>query len=108
MIDWLADNWLVLLGAILYVIERATGIGAQWKKRARILSEAIERQATLGTDATAKDLLPSYLRGDTLLDSVLDDGVQPKTPRRVKWPRRIGRALLNALPVVTRILDRSR
>lgn len=110
MTEWLADNWVILLVAVCYVVERGTGIGAQWKARARILSDTIERQDRLHTGAgpSAKELLPEEYGGDTLLDTLLDDGVQPKDTKRVSRLRRVGRGILSALPVITRILDRNR
>lgn len=101
---WLADNWLTIVGVLLYVLDRFPEIERQWKNRVALLADVIEREDKLSPEApvTAKTMLPTHARGDMLLDMVLDN-TQPKEKARVSRRRKLGRFLLNMIPLFSRL-----
>lgn len=109
--NWVADNWLVILTAILYVVERVDGISRPLKDRIRTVVEVVNRHHEIltgggnGVAPSAKEMMPASLNGDYHIDTVLDKHVEPKATPRVTRRRKVGRALLNLLPIASRILD---
>jgi hypothetical protein len=111
LLQWLLDNWQSVV-LLLYAIERMTAARSEGKSRIAALMDVINRQHTLSGGLasevcpTAKEMMPEEFQGDTLLDIVLDDAVEPKETKRVNKRRRAAGIALRALPLLSRLLDR--
>lgn len=124
MLEWAWDNWPTIV-AILALLERTGAMSTRYMKRVRLLMSVISRAHNLATNpdvvdappATpmAREMMPDAAQGDIILDSGLDLD-EPKvnvgkggelTPApRVTRRRKLGRLLLDIIPVVSRLTDR--
>lgn len=114
MSEWLVDNWK-WLATIIYGLERVTALVSELISKIKELMEVIENHHRLNGDAvkpSAKEMVPDKLKGDIILDTILDAIVDPRTTTngnpnpRVSKKRQVGSILLRALPLVSRILKR--
>lgn len=107
MIQWLADNWIILALASLYVVERSTGIGKVWKDRVRKLANALRILDTTKNqvpgDSKPTDLVRATLNHDIEIDKVLDI-IKPETTPRVSKGAKILDGIMKALPLVSRFV----
>lgn len=109
--DWIADNWPVVLAAALYVIERATGVSGDWKRRAHAMVVALD---AFSTDRVAvnpkaiKSEIESRLGGRGSRDNRELGDVIERATGETKHKRtraaRFGSALLKVLPLVSRFV----
>lgn len=100
MSEWLSENWLVLVCAVLYVVINGTSITAAWKRRLKTVMKALETNSAvegLGKGHVRR----AGLKGDVILDSILD-GIQPKTEKRVPVWKKILRGALKFVPFLIR------
>lgn len=121
MLDWIIDNWPTIL-AVLALLERTGAMSSRMMRRVRLLTRVIGSQHNMatGNDAvipTAKEMMPDDAHGDMVIDSALDrddphytdspraDGGRPRRPR-VNRRRKLGRLLLDIVPLVSRVVDR--
>ncbi len=91
MMQWLADNWLVVVSVVAYVIAHSKGIDKRWKARAALLMCAINNP----------DVCKAVVRNSPLgkcvkLNSVLDM-IEPKSDGNGKQKRRapVGKVILD-------------
>lgn len=72
MLDFLQDNWIAILLVALYVVERAPEVSKAWKRRSRVMVEAIERYSRIvDKDSPAGEAIST-------LKHMIEDATPPK------------------------------
>lgn len=89
--NWLADNWLVVLGIICYVLQHSAGVSKAWKTRAALLMGAVNNPG-VGKSIVRESPLGNCVK----LNSVLDV-IEPKSDGNGKKKRRapVGKVVLD-------------
>lgn len=99
MSEYLSENWVTILVAVLYIVSHSKGISSQWKRRAAVLMGAIDKAPEML--GCAKDNVKgSEFNDDLKLNSILDK-VSPHADKRVPLGRKIVDGLVNLIPFVS-------
>lgn len=114
MMEWLAENWGSLLIVFACAAERFQFLSTEGTARLRAIMQTLEDAKKIQeahphevfevSNITAG--IASKLGANITVDTILDKYVQPKDKPRVSKGARVGRFLLNILPVVSRLIPK--
>lgn len=109
--EWISDNWPILVGAVLFVIERVTGVSGEWKRRAHAMVVALDAFSQGGAPVlpqAVKSEIEARLGGKGSRDNKeLGDVIERATgeaKHKRSRARRFGTILLKCLPIVSRFV----